>query len=903
MLRSNRKMTVKFSRTSRLLFAFVCATCFSLTHPAWAAPASTTTALTLGSSGETIVENGTIASGSVLTLTAKVTAGTSSVNVGSVSFCDAAVPLCSDIHLIGTAQITQAGTAVFKFIPGIGTHTYNAVFAGTPNGATAYAGSSSSTSTVTVTGTYPTVSTLTSTGIAGNYSLTATVAGAGSPALTGAVSFIDTTSANAVLATQSLGTAVSSLNFFDASTPTTGQDPDSDVIADFNGDGIPDVAIANYGDGTITVLLGKGDGTFAPAPQSPITVTFDARALVAGDFNHDGKMDLAMTNSYYNGAVTILLGNGDGSFTPAPGTPITVGNSFQMANSLATGDFNGDGIQDIAVGVSNDGYGGQSLGVLVVLLGNGDGTFKQLPSVNLAQNPSLTAGDFNRDGITDLAIVDYYYGNHVAIYLGKGDGTFQEAVNSPVAVGQEATGAVAADLNGDGILDLAVSNMISLSSNGTVTVLLGAGDGTFTSASASPTVGVNPYNIAYGDFNGDGKTDLATANNGDDTVSYLLGNGDGTFQPTIASAYLGQFTTYLATGDINGDGLTDVIAVTESTPQGSSSFDGIASVLLSQPTVTSTALVNGINPLGTGTHQIQASYPGNSTYSASTSNSVTLTAQQATPKITVTPSVSSITTAQTLSVTVSISGPTGAPTPIGSVILTSGSYTSASTPLTGGTATISISAGALAVGSDAITAAYSGDTNYTTTTASATVTVTAISPSFAITSTNVTITAPGDTTNNTSTITVAPAGGFTGTVTFTAALTSSPAGAVNPPTFSFGATSSVPVTSTTPATATLTILTSAASNASLHFPERFVPATRGAILACLLVFAFPIRRRKGMLALVFFFALLAGSLSGCSGGSTSAPSNSGTTPGHYTVAVTGTSGTLTTTSLVTLTVQ
>jgi hypothetical protein len=195
-------MTVKFSPTSRLLFAFVCATCFSLAHPAWAAAASTTTALTLGSSGKTVVENGTIASGSVLTLTATVTAGTSSVNVGSVSFCDASAPLCSDIHLIGTAQITQSGTAVFKFIPGVGTHTYKAVFAGTPNGTTAYAGSSSSTSTVTVTGTYPTISTLTSTGIAGSYSLTATVSGAGSAALTGAISFVDTTSANAALATQ-----------------------------------------------------------------------------------------------------------------------------------------------------------------------------------------------------------------------------------------------------------------------------------------------------------------------------------------------------------------------------------------------------------------------------------------------------------------------------------------------------------------------------------------------------------------------------------------------------------------------------------------------------------------------------------------------------------------------------
>jgi trimeric autotransporter adhesin len=893
-------MTVKFSRTSRLFFTVVCAICLSFAHSSWAASTSTTTALTLGSNGQTIAENGSVTSGSVLTLTATVTAGTASVTVGSVSFCDATVTLCSDIHLIGTAQITASGTAVFKFIPGIGTHTYKAVFAGTPNGSTAYADSSSSTATFTVTGTYPTTTTLASSGAAGNYSLTSTVVGAGSPALTGTVSFIDTTNANSILATQSVGVSVGGLGLLDASTLDVGPDPSYNVIADFNGDGIPDLAVTN--DSTVTVLLGKGDGTFTPAPQSPITVTFNCRDLIVGDFNHDGKLDLAMTNSYYNGIVTVLLGNGDGTFTPAPGNPTSVGNSFQYVNSLVVGDFNGDGLQDIAVGISTGGYGGgQYLGVLVVLLGNGDGTFKQLPGVNLAQYPSLATGDFNRDGIADIAIVDHY-ANDVAIYLGNGDGTFQPALNSPVAVGQGADSAVAADLNDDGILDLAVSSQTGILTNGTVSILLGKGDGTFTLASASPTVGITPFTIAYGDFNGDGKTDLATANNTDSTVSYLLGKGDGTFQPVIASIYLGQFTMNFATADVNGDGFTDVIAVTDANPSGS--LSGIGSVLLSQPTVTSTAVVNGINPLGTGTHQIQASYPGSSSYSDSTSNLVALTAEPAAAAINISLSAATITTTQPLSVTVAVSGPRGAPAPTGSIILTSGSYTSPSTPLSGGSATISISAGALAVGSDTITAAYNGDTNYTKTTASSTVSVTAIPPSFAIASSSVAITAPGGATSNTSTITITPAGGFTGTVSLTAALASSPAGAVDPPTFSFGSTPSVAITGTTPATATLTILTSPASNASLHPPKLFHSLTGGEILACLLFFALPQCRRKklGTLALAFFLALFIGSLSGCSSGS-NAPTNPGTTPGSYTVSVTGTSGALTTTSPVTFTVQ
>jgi hypothetical protein len=804
-------MSVRFSRMSRFLLAFIWSICISLALPAWAASTSTTTALTLSSNGVSIAQNGSIASSSVITLTATVTADTTPVTVGSVSFCDATVPLCSDIHLIGTAQITPAGTAVFKFIPGIGPHSYKAVFAATPNAATPYAASSSSTSTITVTGTYPTTSTLTSAGSAGNYSLTSTVVGienpAANPSLTGTVSFIDTTNANSVLATQSVSGAVSSLVFFDADTPATGQFPDSNVIADFNGDGIPDVAIANYSDGTLTILLGKGDGTFTPAPGAPISGLFDPNHLVIGDFNHDGKLDIAMGTSYYNGAVTILLGNGDGSFTPAPGASITVGNSFQSVISLATGDFNGDGVQDIAVGVSNNGSGMQYGGVLVVLLGKGDGTFQQLPAANLVQNPFLTTGDFNRDGLTDLAIVDFYV-NDIAIYLGVGNGTFQEAPKSPLTVGLEADGVVAADLNGDGILDLAVSDMVNIASNGTVTILLGAGDGTFTPASTSPTVGVNPNNIAFGDFNGDGKTDLATSNNADDTVSYLLGNGDGTFQPVLTSAYLGQFTTWFATGDVNGDGLTDAIAVTQSTPSGNTNnFDGIASVLLSQPTVTTTALVNDINPIGTGTHQIQASYPGNSVYSPSTSNLVALTAEPAPPSITITSSTPS----------------------------------------------------------------------------------------------NVT---PGATT--TSTLTVTPAGGFTGTIALAAALTSSPASAVDLPTFSFGSASTVNITGATPATATLTISTSPASNASVRFHPLFRTVKNGTLLACLLVFLFPIRSRKRAttLALTFLFALFIASLSGCSSNNSSqASTDPGTTPGSYTVTVTGTSGTLTTTNVITFTVQ
>jgi len=286
-----------------------------------------------------------------------------------------------------------------------------------------------------------------------------------------------------------------------------------------------------------------------------------------------------------------------------------------------------------------------------------------------------------------------------------------------------------------------------------------------------------------------------------------------------------------------------------------------------------------------------------------------------TPSVTVTPAASSITTAQTLTVTVMVSGGIGNPATTGSVTLTSGTYTSGVATLSSGSATVSIPAGSLAVGTNTLTVTYSGDTNYNATTGTASVTVTtAVNPSFAVTGKAVTVTA-GSTTANTSIITVTPTGGFTGSVVLTASITSSPSGAQDPPTVSFGSTTPISISGTTAGTATLTISTTAPTTAAfVHTKHPGIPwyAAGGATLACILLFGIPVRRRRWqtllgalMLLITFTGGVIAcgGSGGGPSNGSGGGTSNPGTTAGAYTVTVTGTSGATTATGTVTLTVQ
>jgi hypothetical protein len=306
------------------------------------------------------------------------------------------------------------------------------------------------------------------------------------------------------------------------------QTPNSVVTVDFNKDGKQDIATANSRSNTVSVLLGKGDGTFqghvdygtGGSPQS----------VAVGDFNGDGKLDLAVANSATN-TVSILLGNGDGTFQGHVDYGTGSG-----PTSVAAGDFNRDGNLDLAV----------TGGTVSVLLGNGDGTFQAHADYGTVNGPnSMAVGDFNWDGNLDLVVVNIY-GSTVSVLLGNGDGSFRAQVDYETAY--EPASVAVGDFNGDGKLDLAVAS-VGLSQ---VSVLLGNGDGSF-QAHVEYATGFAPWSVVLGDFNGDGKVDLAVSNVGDNTASVLLGKGDGTFLSHEDYA-TGSFPYSIAVGDFNGDG-------------------------------------------------------------------------------------------------------------------------------------------------------------------------------------------------------------------------------------------------------------------------------------------------------------------------------------------------------------
>jgi uncharacterized delta-60 repeat protein len=367
---------------------------------------------------------------------------------------------------------------------------------------------------------------------------------------------------------------------------SVGSNPVWAAVGDFNGDGHVDVVTANSGDNTVSVLLGDGHGGFAPAviggvATSDYSLGASPQFVVVGDFNSDGKLDIATAN--YAGVqssapiLSILLGNGNGTFQ-APLESRVNPEFWAYASSLAVGDFNGDGKPDLAIGNPYDDQ-------VMIALGNGNGTFTY-SSTLLASTPTMVAGpdglagsvcsaDFNGDGHADLAIADTYSGSViiVGVWLGNGNGTFGS--ESLYYAGEEPGSISASDLNGDGKPDLIVTNgdyngLVGTKESGGVSVLLNNGDGTFQPSTAFAT-GDGPSAVAVADFNGDGTKDLLIADSASNDISLDLGYGDGTFSAPKDFLVFAPPTNenpsnpmvmpqeISASGDINGDGYKDIV--------------------------------------------------------------------------------------------------------------------------------------------------------------------------------------------------------------------------------------------------------------------------------------------------------------------------------------------------------
>jgi hypothetical protein len=430
--------------------------------------------------------------------------------------------------------------------------------------------------------------------------------------------------------------------------PTTGNSGIPVAIGDFNNDGKPDVVVATPGS-TVTFFPGNGDGTLAS--PSTISIPIGGEAIAVADFNSDGNLDIALAGNL--GPGVILNGNGDGTFQAPISLPTGLGNAVTDGASIAIGDLSGDGKPDLVLSGTLDGFNGIAVflndgagnfiaggtytaggwlyaplvaadfnsdgkddivlasglsgnglhvtgsdGTISVLLGNGDGTLRSARYIdestsagNVTTGLSVAAADFNGDGFQDLiyqacsATINSTCG--FTLLLADGAGSYQPPVLFTAPVSGSRFLAVA-DFNRDGKPDVAAFNDCNASCAGSsVSVFLNAGNGNFQDAVVYEGGDVVPLAIATGDFNGDGKPDIAilhycgTCGDGQDSIAILLGNGDGSLQPVVTTLTgSSNAVNWLAAADFNGDGKSDLV-LAENTNNPSNPYEGSAQILIS----------------------------------------------------------------------------------------------------------------------------------------------------------------------------------------------------------------------------------------------------------------------------------------------------------------------------------
>jgi hypothetical protein len=557
------------------------------------------------------------------------------------------------------------------------------------------------------------------------------------------------------------------LSFLPPATFPVGVNPRAVAVADFNNDGKPDLAVVNGGQasafpGSLSVLLGNGDGSFQPAVTTNIVNAGpgqgNALSLAVGDFNGDHLPDVAVTTSGSTGnsAVEVLLSRGDGAFQPNHQV-LSVG---QIPLSVAVGDFDRNGALDLVTA--------NSQGTLSLLLGNGDGTFK--PRVDLAVGAApraVAVGDFNGDGLLDV-VAAQQLSNTVTELLGHGDGTFNRPLVFAASSGLEfaPSSLAVGDVNGDGRADLVINSVGGEDSTvSQIGVLLGNGKGAFGSPIFNSPQGGEDGDVVLGDFNNDGRLDVAVGGEAalPDGLAVFNGNGDGTFQQFLEQRFsTGGIDPFgVAAADLNGDGRVDLVAANAFTnPTGGPSTVGVllntsgpvtaAATTTTLNTSTATAVIGQIETLtatvssqagtpigsvifrdgatvlgfvpldaagqatvpvslGIGTHALTASFSGSIGFADSDSAATAVTVNPAATTVALGSSVNPAGTGQAVTFTANVAAVApGGGTPTGTVTFKDGNVVLGTVAVgTRGTATFTTSFAA--TGSHVITAVYSGD--------------------------------------------------------------------------------------------------------------------------------------------------------------------------------------------------